>query len=157
MKRSIFICLFISSIFTTIIVALFVTEMNKKTTSECTYKDGLYMVRSANNDWTTIPLPHTNPELTAPIIQTMEEGGVQFSESIIHEKETKRPLRRYDVSDYYKRKVKIIEWHKVENGKYCVKTISPHMVEFESPDDHAKWTVWEPDLFLEVSDIQKLK
>lgn len=133
------------------IVATIVVRHQERPVTECKYEDGHYMVKEGNGDnWGVIMLPHTELGYTAQSVQVMEDGKLEWGDPVVKEDKEGRPLRPYDVSNDYKKTVKVIEWQQVGDGNYCVKRINPD-------DSTAYWTVWTPDLFHEVKVAQGLE
>lgn len=132
-----------------IAITIFIRSQDHPMT-ECKYEDGNYMVRDQDGEWKAIVLPHTELGLTAQSVQVMEDGELTWGEPVVKGGRDGRPLRPYDVSNDYKKAVKVLEWHQVGDGNYCVKRINPD-------DSEGAWTVWTADLLCEIKVAQGLE
>ena len=141
----------------TVAIIVAFTGRSKQNIAKCKFEDGNYMVKEPGDVWRAIMLPHTELGFTAQTVEVMEDGGIKYGEPVIREGKEGRPLRHYDVSEDYKKNVKVIEFHQVEDGNYCVKKINPDDIDKEPPWSDPMWTVWTEELFHEVRIAQGME
>jgi len=131
------------------------TQQPEKT--KCRYEDGNYYVQEPDDIERAIMLPHTELGFTAQTVRVMEDGNLRLGEPVVKEGKTGRPLAAYDVSNDYKKNVKIIEFHQVENGDYCVLKVNPDDINKDPPWSDPTWTVWSEELLNEVKIAQGME
>jgi len=121
---------------------------------KCKYSDGRYFVWEPGDCWRSIILPGTELAFSTSVWDKEKQVFVHVGDT---EGKEGHPTRLDEFDDEYIANVKIIMWHEVSDGNYCVFRIPPDWIDFEPPCCQPTWTVWTKELMQAVKKRQELK
>jgi len=151
-----------------ILVALFLVgcsnfDTNVQNGIKCKYSDGQYLVWEPGDCWRSIILPGTKLPLSVSVWDQEKQTFVHVGDN---EGEEGHPTTLDDIygllvdeqaADEYIANVKVVMWHEVSDGNYCVFRVSPDWIDEEPPWCEPTWTVWTKELMQAVKERQELK
>jgi hypothetical protein len=127
-------------------------DKNVESGVQCKYSNGNYMIKEPGDCWRCIILPGTQLAFTTSVWNEEKEEFVYSGKT---EGKEGHPTRLDEVDEDYIAKTKVLMWHEVSDGNYCVFR-APAIVYLDGKPARATWTVWTKELFEAVKEKQGL-